>query len=202
MNAGSPSPGDKPRSGVMVPGAGDISTVGPVHLERRATTSARRDRSVNAALGCDLICRQAASQGIVSVVVSGSDMSNEEVMDGAADVDDEPEAPADAPRSLLARPHRLGFPQQPLPTADEQVPPPFSERQGQSLHGEVQATVLLIAAQNALPNASSAHAGQFEGSPVHEGTSGFGGSGVGMVIGKMGCSEGLWVRRRSGMGGW
>ena len=63
-------------------------------MERRATTSASRDRSVNAAFGWDLICRHAASHGIVSVVVSGSDIRSEEVSGAAAHDEDEAAVPA------------------------------------------------------------------------------------------------------------
>ena len=197
-------PGERPRSGVIAPGAGVISTRGPVHFERRATTSASRERSAKAAFGCDLICRQAASQGIVSVVLSGSDMRREDVscaeVGGAAF-----EVGVWPARSPPARPQLPGFPQQAPPVEFEQVrplPPPLSDRQGQSLQGDEHATDLLIAAQKALPNASSAQAGQFDGSPVQVGTSGFGGAEVGREMGKMGCRDGLWVRRLSGMGGW
>ena len=132
--AGSPSPkpGDMSRSGVMEPGAGEISTRGPVHLERRATTSARSDKSVNAAFGWFLICRHAASQGIVSDVLNASDMSSDDVsceaVGAIVELDDaeEPE-PIGSPRSGFALPHVAGLPQQllPPPAAAEQLPPPF-----------------------------------------------------------------------------
>lgn len=41
---------------------------GPVQLERRATTSARRVKSAKAMLGCDFNCAHAVLQGIVSDV--------------------------------------------------------------------------------------------------------------------------------------
>ncbi len=131
--AGSPSPkpGDTLRSGVMEPGAGEISTRGPVHLERRATTSARSDRSVNAAFGWFLICRHAASQGMVSDVLNASDMRRDDVSCAAVgaiiELDAAGEPETDSPKSGFARPHVAGLPQQPppLPPADEQAPPPF-----------------------------------------------------------------------------
>lgn len=159
---------------------------------------------MKAAFGWLLICRHAASHGIVSVVLNGSDMRREEVSwaeEAEAGAED---AAADVPRSELDRPHAPGLPQQPPlpPVAAEQPPPPLSERHGQSLQGDVDATDWLMAAQNALPKASSAHAAQFAGSPVQDGTSGCAGSGVGMVIGNIGCKEGLGARRRRGTGGW
>ena len=57
--------GDAPRSGVASPGAGEITTVGPVHFDLRATTSASRFRSANDALGWSLIVFQASFVGIV-----------------------------------------------------------------------------------------------------------------------------------------
>ena len=45
-----------------------MTTVGPVHFDLRATTSANKDKSANDMLGCDFNCRQASLVGIVSAV--------------------------------------------------------------------------------------------------------------------------------------
>lgn len=87
-------------------------------------------------------------------------------------VNDEEPTDMDEDEAALsrARQQALGFPQQELVAAvdgkawlqpsepQEQLPQPVDE----------EAIDLLIAAQKALPKASSAHAGQFEGSPVQE----------------------------------
>lgn len=133
------------RSGVIDPGAGDITTREPVHLDLRATTSAKSDRSANATFGCDLSWRQASSVGIdVSVRCRFVD----EMM-GAIPQD----------------PHFVMSPQQPPTT----ILSDWFVRMGQSMHGDVELTECPIAWQNALPKASSAHAMQLEGSPEHLG---------------------------------
>ena len=54
------------RSGVADPSAGEMITVGPVHFDLRATTSASKERSANVTFGWDLSWRQASFVGIVS----------------------------------------------------------------------------------------------------------------------------------------
>jgi hypothetical protein len=51
---------------VNEPGGGEMTTVGPVHFDLRATTSASRVKSANDTFGCDFNCRQASLVGIVS----------------------------------------------------------------------------------------------------------------------------------------
>jgi hypothetical protein len=131
------------RSGVTDPGAGDITTREPVHLDLRATTSAKSDRSANATFGCDLNCRQASSVGI-DVSVRGK---FEDEMIGAIPQD----------------PHFVMSPQQPPTT----ILSDWFVRMGQSMHGDVELIECPIAWQNALPKASSEHAMQLEGSPEH-----------------------------------
>lgn len=87
-------------------------------------------------------------------------------------------------------PHWSRFPQH-LTFGD--LPPGLSE-QGQFPHGVADATDLVIAAQKALPNGSSAHAKQFEGSPEHDGG--------GAVTGKTELGAAFAGRRRRGTGGW
>lgn len=97
--------GDIFLSGVIEPGAGTISTCGPVHLERRATTSASRLRSAKSTLGCNLSSRHAVSQEMVSDVAAKSLMRIEVSWAGGAES-------AAGPQPTL--PHAIGFPQQPL----------------------------------------------------------------------------------------
>ena len=54
-------------SGVIEPGGGEMTTVGPVHFDLRATTSANRVKSAKDTFGCDFNCRQASLVGMVSV---------------------------------------------------------------------------------------------------------------------------------------
>ena len=77
------SKGEIPRSGVIVPGAGLISTVGPVHFDRLDTTSASMSRSANVTLGWDLICRHASSHGIVATAAGSEACTTPVAGDGA-----------------------------------------------------------------------------------------------------------------------
>lgn len=49
-----------------------MTTVGPVHFDLRATTSANKVKSANDTLGCDFNCRQASLVGIVSAGLTSS----------------------------------------------------------------------------------------------------------------------------------
>ena len=94
-------------------------------------------------------------------------------------------------------PQPAGFPQHPPPVLEPHPPAPV--REGQSLHGPLAATDLLIAAQNAFPKASSAQAAQFDGSPVQEGPA----TGLEEDTGKTTFDADLPLpRRRRGTGGW
>ena len=182
--------GEIPRSGVIEPGAGQISTRGPVHLDRRATTSARRSRSAKVTLGCDLICLHAASHGIVSPSDGPGSI-------GAGELDVAlPGGDTEGERFSCTLLQAPVFPQQPFPAAPLHTAAP-SERQ--MVQGEAcSATDLFTAAQKAFPNASSAQAGQFDGSPVQEG-----GSEGGVNTGNTGVAADVaGPRRRRGTGGW
>lgn len=180
-----------PLSGVTAPGAGLISTRGPVHLDRRATTSARSARSANATLGCDLSCRHASSHGIVSEEVGPISISIDNgieaiavvvVVAAAAPAFEELLLEAEVELPHTDCPQSAGFPQHPpvvaprdadmlLVPATCATPAPVAvaaARPGQFSHCDVHATELLIAAQKALPNASSAQARQLDGSPEQE----------------------------------
>jgi len=99
-----------------------------------------------------------------------------------------------------SRPHNVGFPQQPPPFAAALE---VSVRLGQFPHGVPDETDLLIAAQNAFPNASSAQARQFEGSPEQLGSVGRDESGAGDGdTGKVSFAPEEGPRRRKGTGGW
>jgi hypothetical protein len=145
-----------PRSGVMDPGAGEMTTRGPVHLERLATTSANRRRSAKAALGCALICCHASLQGIVSTLVEAGCGTGAVIFF--------------APQ-LLAE-ERLG---QELQASRQQLPDPgpivLFPNLGQFAQGSDDTAIIdwPTAMQNALPNASSAQAKQLDGSPEHVG---------------------------------
>lgn len=182
--------GEIPRSGVIDPGAGQISTRGPVHLDRRATTSARRSRSAKVTLGCDLICLHALSHGMVSPScgLGGTGVGELDIALPGGDTE--------GGRFSCTALQAPAFPQQPFPAAPLHTPAPS---EGQMVQGVVCiATDLFTAAQKALPNASSAHAGQFEGSPVQEG-----GSVGGENTGNTGtATEFVGPRRRRGTGGW
>jgi len=119
--------GDTPRSGVIDPGAGEISTRGPVHFDRRATTSARSSRSANEAFGWDLICRHASSHGIFSCGEQGLEgvstlpesspahvvrdrISEAEVEE---EMEEEEVVAVAGGSSGASRPQSPGFPQQP-----------------------------------------------------------------------------------------
>ena len=85
---------------------------------------------MNAAFGWFLICRDAASQGIVSDVLNTSDMRRDDVSCAAVGAKAEPDAGGEpetgSPSSGFDRPHVAGFPQQqppPLPAAAEQPLP-------------------------------------------------------------------------------
>jgi len=92
-------------------------------------------------------------------------------------------------------PQNAAFPQQPV--ADGR-----GSLLGQFPH-DVDATVWLMALQNAFPNASSAHAIQLDGSPEHEAMSERCEPDDGSDTGKMGLNTGVGfgVRRRKGTGG-
>ena len=64
--------GDDGLSGVSEPSGGEMTTVGPVHFDLRATTSANNVKSAKDTLGCDFNCRQASLVGIVSAVSTHS----------------------------------------------------------------------------------------------------------------------------------
>lgn len=73
--------GVETRSGVIENGAGDMTTRGPVHLERLDTTSARSDRSENSTFGCYLSWRHASLHGIMSGATGTESGSAGTVMD-------------------------------------------------------------------------------------------------------------------------
>ena len=54
------------RSGVTDPNAGEMTTLGPVHLDLLATTSASSLRSENSTFGWDFSCLHASSQGTIA----------------------------------------------------------------------------------------------------------------------------------------
>lgn len=143
-------------------GSGDKMTRGPVHVERRATTSASMARSANTMLGCDFNCAQALLHEMVSLLELDRWPG-----DGAADWGSAREALPD-----VARPD-----EGPAPAHAEEVPHPphpltkldIDPLLGQLAHG---LTEFPRAAQKAFPNGSSAHARQFDGSPVQSGVSG------------------------------
>ena len=58
--------GEEVLSGVIEPGGGEMTTVGPVHFDLRATTSANSVRSAKDTFGCDFNCRHASLVGMVS----------------------------------------------------------------------------------------------------------------------------------------
>jgi len=130
-----------------------MTTRGPVHLDRRATTSARRERSVKATFGWDFSWRQASSVGITSGRDSEACCSVKGV-----EIEAGPHDPL---------PHRLGLPQQARAgalssTAQELEGFPWP---GQFAQGASDATLSPTAVQNAFPKTSSAQAIQFDGSP-------------------------------------
>lgn len=71
--------GELTRSGVTAPSAGEITTRGPVHLDRRATTSARSVKSAKATFGWDLSWRQASFVGIVPEAVGLTELDKDDV---------------------------------------------------------------------------------------------------------------------------
>lgn len=155
-------------------GGGERTIRGPVHLDRRATTSASMSRSVKAMLGWDFRRCHASFVGIVSASVrvkdemgrEGVGMARGEWGCNAMFCDDGPTF------GTLAGSH------------------------GQLSHGGRDE----IFSQNALPNESSAQAGQLDGSPEQ-----LAGVGVGWEGGETWnmvfiCVVPL-VRRRSGTGG-
>ena len=156
-----------------------------MHFDRRATTSASNSKSANVAFGCDLICFQASLHGIVSceitVVLSSTPGEDELTADGEI---------------VLSPPHATGLPQQPEPAACS------PHRPGQFPQGVVEATDLLIAAQKAFPNGSSAQAKQFDGSPEHDASMRRVRSRGAAVIGNIEFTVVVVVRRRSGTAGW
>lgn len=134
--------GEVLRSGVMEPGAGDITTRGPVHLDRRATTSASKSKSENETFGWDLSCCQAVFVGMVSLS-EGMDEDMDICVGGFGRSD-------------------LGFERRTLEDSGVQR---SSGVHGQSSQDVNAATDLPIAAQNAFPKESSAQARQLLGSP-------------------------------------
>lgn len=161
-------------------GGGDRTTRGPVHLDRPATTSARRVKSANSTLGCDFSWRQASLVGIVS--------NDDSAAVGTREVDALHGPP----------PHAPVPPQQPRPVAL-----PFML--GQPEHGADDSTDAPMAVQKALPKTSSAQAAQFDGSPEQlAGLSELGREGssaICLTTGKMGLVGEVVVRRRRGTGG-
>lgn len=131
------------RSGVASPKAGEITTVGPVHFDLRATTSASKLRLANEAFGCALILCQASFVGMVSWLRLA-----------------DKEQPSTGRRGR----QRPGFPQH---RRWGVAALSSSWLQGQPGHGGCEVTDCRIAVQNAFPNVSSAQAAQLDGSPVH-----------------------------------
>lgn len=129
---------------VSISATGDGESVirGPVHLERRATTSASMSRSVKAILGCDFKRCQASLVGIVSVF---GGMNEETGRDGVGMA----RGVWGCCKVILC---------DDCPTSG--MP---SDVQGQLSHAA--AEISEIFSQNALPKESSAQAGQLEGSP-------------------------------------
>ena len=180
---------------------------------------------MNATLGWDLSCRHASSHGIVSEEGGLMSIDNgiEAATAAAAATDaafEVPEAEVELPQTDC--PQSAGFPQHPppvvTPRGTDTLPVPATCASpaapaawpGQFSHCDVHATELLIAAQKALPNASSAHARQLDGSPEQVAVRGgvvetWGWEGGACEIGKMLCwcdALGLGLRRRRGTAGW
>lgn len=133
---------------------------GPRHLERLATTSARRARSAKSTLGCALICCQALFVGIkLDDVGSGSSIST-----GFVDV---------------GQPEQLDSFLQAMTDESTWV------WDGQQSQVTRLALELLMAVQNALPKSSSAQAAQLAGSPVHVASALRSGWGGNVVTGKI-----------------
>jgi hypothetical protein len=141
------------RSGVIEPGGGEIMTRGPVHFDRRATTSASRAKSANETLGWDFSWRQAS---FVGMVCNLSSMSVEGVV-----ISTTPSEPLCGASSLLQ--HSLSRPP------------------GQSLQGVELPTMSPIATQNARPKESPEHAEQLSGSPEHLAAQELGGAATGKM---------------------
>jgi len=152
-------------------GSGDNIMRGPVHFDLRATTSASNDKSENETLGWDLSSRQALFVGIVS---RPDDECGTETEWGSPQYS-----------SRISR----------VVTSAAGV---SSVLQEQSAQGVMLAVASEIAAQNALPNESSAQAIQLAGSPEQLTGAGLGRVDMGKTVFRFDTAD----RRRSGTGGW